>query len=216
MRRAPDKLVANTPPIVPWPASPPSSRPELDAARTPASGRARRDASSIWRERRAGAGRHDHLGRLIERDAAQALVDTVAAVCTGRPIPALGAAAASPRAACAVAAASASTRENSRSSTGRIWLSTVTAASRGLSRPLAAVERKHLGRIEQPFGIEHGLDPHLHVEVGSVNCTRIRSRFSMPTPCSPVRQPPTATHSSRISCARLLGPRRPGAASLAS
>src|SRR5262249_53522318 len=33
----------------------------------------------------------------------------------------------------------------------------------------------------------------------SENCTRMSSRFSMPTPCSPVRQPPSSTHSLRIS-----------------
>src|SRR5262245_267310 len=33
----------------------------------------------------------------------------------------------------------------------------------------------------------------------AVNCTRISSRFSMPTPCSPVRQPPSLTQSLRIS-----------------
>jgi hypothetical protein len=33
-------------------------------------------------------------------------------------------------------------------------------------------------------------------------CTAIRSRFSTPTPCSPVRQPPTSTHSFRISAPR--------------
>src|SRR6185312_8388085 len=32
-----------------------------------------------------------------------------------------------------------------------------------------------------------------------VNWTPIRSRFSTPTPCSPVRQPPTSTQSVRIS-----------------
>ena len=66
-------------------------------------------------------------------------------------------------------------------------------------RAVAAVERKDLGRVQQPLGVEHGLDAHLQGRSVSLNCTRIRSRFSMPTPCSPVRQPPTATHSSRIS-----------------
>ena len=33
----------------------------------------------------------------------------------------------------------------------------------------------------------------------ALNCTGIRSRFSTPTPCSPVRQPPTSTHSFRMS-----------------
>jgi len=33
----------------------------------------------------------------------------------------------------------------------------------------------------------------------AVNCAPIRSRFSTPTPCSPVRQPPTSTHRRRMS-----------------
>src|SRR5487761_2664243 len=33
----------------------------------------------------------------------------------------------------------------------------------------------------------------------AANCTGIRSRFSTPTPCSPVRQPPTSTHNFKIS-----------------
>ena len=41
----------------------------------------------------------------------------------------------------------------------------------------------------------------------SVNCTRMRSRFSTPTPCSPVRQPPTSTQSCRMSAPNCLGAR---------
>ena len=33
-------------------------------------------------------------------------------------------------------------------------------------RGLAAVERKDLGRVQQPLGVEHRLDAHLHGEVG--------------------------------------------------
>src|SRR5262249_61912230 len=31
---------------------------------------------------------------------------------------------------------------------------------------LAAVERKHLGWVQQPLGVEHCFDPHLHGKVG--------------------------------------------------
>src|SRR3990172_5787304 len=94
-----------------------------------------------------------------------ALAETVAATCIGRPmrcfdpLPTISTG-------IFVAVASVSTRANSRSSTGRMLGSALTAASRGLLRRLAAVEREHLGRVQQPLGVERGLDAHLDVEVG--------------------------------------------------
>src|SRR5262245_59797294 len=63
------------------------------------------------------------------------------------------------------AVASASTRANSRSSMGRICERTATVASRGFAGGRAAVEREYLGRVHEPLGVEHGLDPHLQGEV---------------------------------------------------
>src|SRR5262249_53577270 len=94
-----------------------------------------------------------------------ALEETLAAVCIGRPIFCLEPPPATSSGVLA-AAASASTRANSRSSIGRICEKTATATSRGLEPRLAAVERKHLGRVQEPFGVEHGLDAHLQAEVG--------------------------------------------------
>ena len=70
MRRAPDMLVAKTPPIgLRWPAAA-GGRAEVDrleGQHLPARGELGLDL----RERRAGARRHHDLGRLVERDAAQ-------------------------------------------------------------------------------------------------------------------------------------------------
>ena len=132
------------------------------------------------RQRRAGARRHHHLARLVERDAAQALGRHAgrrvhrpadAAAWSRRPPASSGV---------VVAVASASTRENSRSSTGRML------AEHGHGSPhaasgvagLAAIERKHLGRVQQPLRVEHGLDAHLHVEVGLGELRRASGRAS--------------------------------------
>src|SRR5262245_44678494 len=95
-----------------------------------------------------------------------AFAEMLAAVCIGRPMRCLEPAPCSSTGV-AVAAASASTRENSRSSTGRIFVSTLPLL-RGVARSLATVERKYLGRVEQPFRVEHGFDAHLQGQVGLV------------------------------------------------
>ena len=69
--------------------------------------------------------------------------------------------------------------------------------------------------FSKPFRIKHILDRHLRFRgLQDHTGSTIRSRFSMPTPCSPVRQPPTSTQSFRISApkashslqiARLIG-----------
>src|SRR5262245_9900750 len=94
-----------------------------------------------------------------------ALDDTLAAVWTGRPIRCLEPAPITSRGVLA-ALASASTRASSRSSMGRIWEWTATAASRSLGPKIAAIERKHLVRVEQPLRVEHGLEAHLQPQVG--------------------------------------------------
>src|SRR5262245_44224182 len=97
-----------------------------------------------------------------------ARVEMLAAVWTGRPIRALEPPPDTSRGALATRASD-STRDSSRSSTGRTCEWTATAASRHLTpeivRRLAAVEREHLGRVQEPLGVEHGLDAHLHGEV---------------------------------------------------
>src|SRR5581483_4709466 len=95
------------------------------------------------------------------------LVETLAAACVGRPTFSLEPPPTSVTGV-AVAVASASRRENSRSSTGRMLLSTWALSSRRVLRRLAALEREHLGRVEQPLGIEHRLDAHLHAQIGLV------------------------------------------------
>jgi hypothetical protein len=59
--------------------------------------------------------------------------------------------------------------------------------------------REHLAGIEQRVGIEGALDALLLLQVVLVNIDPIRSRFSTPTPCSPVSTPPTSTQSLRMS-----------------
>src|SRR5215472_16936671 len=94
----------------------------------------------------------------------RARVDSCVVAFIGRPTLALVPAPASATGVEA-AVASASKRENSRSSTGSMFASTA-HSSRSFLSGLAAIERKHLGRVQQPLWIEHRLDPHLHGEVG--------------------------------------------------
>src|SRR5262245_29045901 len=90
--------------------------------------------------------------------------DTLAAVWIGRPILCLEPPPVTSRGVLA-ARASVSTRASSRSSIGRASEWTATAASRRLeakiARSPAAIEREHLGRVQEPFRVEHGLDAHL-------------------------------------------------------
>src|SRR5262245_40492475 len=96
-----------------------------------------------------------------------ALEETLAAVCIGRPMPCLDPA---PITSIGVleACASASTRANSRSSMGRMCEKTDTGGSRSGAGGLTAVEGKHLGRVQEPLGVEHCLDAHLLGQVGLV------------------------------------------------
>src|SRR5262249_23172805 len=97
-----------------------------------------------------------------------ARVDRLAAVCMGRPMPCFDPA---PTISTGVrlAAASVSTRANSRSSIGLMLVIIWSASScRRVVRRLAAVQRKYLRGIEQPLGIEHRLDAHLQSEIGGV------------------------------------------------
>src|SRR5436190_8367642 len=108
-------------------------------------------------------------------------VDTVVAAFIGRPMPSFEPPPTSAIGSVA-AVASVSSRENSRSSTGRMLASTASvliacwvrertsrssqASSRSFLRGLTALEREDLGRVQQPLRIEHGLDSHLHDEIG--------------------------------------------------
>src|SRR6185436_20391880 len=103
-----------------------------------------------------------------------ALDETLAAVWIGLPIRCLEPPPVTSRGVLAMRA-SESTRDSSRSSMGRTWEWTATAASRRpilKIRPevprrlgLAAVEREDLGRVQEPLGVEHRLDAHLQGEV---------------------------------------------------
>src|SRR5262249_45839556 len=95
----------------------------------------------------------------------RALVDSCVVALIGRPMLALVPAPASATGV-VVAVASASRRANSRSSTGPMLASMGPHSARSFLAGLAAVERKHLGWVQQPLGVEHGLDPHLHGKVG--------------------------------------------------
>ncbi len=68
-------------------------------------------------------------------------------------------------------------------------------------RACTVVERKHLAEVEQPIRIEHRLDPAAAARCPPpVNCTPIRSRFSMPDAVlagAGIRRPPRTA--SRIS-----------------
>ena len=63
----------------------------------------------------------------------------------------------------------------------------------------AMQHREHLARVEQALRIEGAFQALLMRESTSENMSAIRSRFSMPTPCSPVSTPPTLTQSRSIS-----------------
>ena len=71
----------------------------------------------------------------------------------------------------------------------------------------AAVQlRKHLAGIEQALRVERAFHPLLRVQDRFPRTSAgIRSRFSTPTPCSPVSTPPTSTHSFRISAPNASG-----------
>src|SRR5262249_48362992 len=63
----------------------------------------------------------------------------------------------------------------------------------------AACRGKTLGRVSSHAGSEADLMRRCCASSVGVNCTLIRSRFSTPTPCSPVRQPPTSTQRVKMS-----------------
>src|SRR5690606_11706458 len=102
-----------------------------------------------------------------------ALSERLAAVCMGRPMACLEPAPATSRGV-PEEAASPTRRASSRSSMGRISEEAVTNASRRPPRPrfpgvpgrLAPVQGEYLGRVQEPLGVEHRLDPHLLRQVG--------------------------------------------------
>ena len=72
------------------------------------------------------------------------------------------------------------------------------------ARPARAAETPCSGSAASP-GSKADLMRRCWSSSCAVNCTGIRSRFSTPTPCSPVRQPPTSTHSFRMSAPNCSG-----------
>ena len=75
----------------------------------------------------------------------------------------------------------------------------------------AAMQRwEHLAGVKQAFVVERALEALLLMRSASENIAGIRSRFSTPTPCSPVSTPPTSTHRRRMSAPNpRLAPIRP-------
>ena len=60
-------------------------------------------------------------------------------------------------------------------------------------------ERKHFSGIQSSRGIERRAHARISARSSGVNISGMSSFFSMPTPCSPVSAPPTATQCRMIS-----------------
>src|SRR6188768_3756634 len=145
-------------------------------------------------ERGASSSRHHELGRLIERDADEMLgahhrarLDVAADLIFGAAPPHLE-------------------RDLGVRRLGnevgnlaqRVWRVKAEAEVPGhwRSRPSSG---KTLAGLSSQSGSNTPFTRICWAMSAAVNCTRISSRFSMPTPCSPVRQPPSLTQSLRIS-----------------